>query len=194
MSTSVRADNSHTLYLALRDLCPYTLLLLIPPLPICFFSNTGYLNLYQNQLHGTLPNNLGLRSLSYLDLGHNDFSGPIPEDWCTGHDSFRRLRHLHLDHNRFNGSLPQDFTQIGGGRLNQLTVQNNELTGVVPGDWDPITMLVTLEVQNNEFSGFGKNLCKLSVFHSGELASLRSPCDICSCGQPFCDQSICTPS
>lgn len=155
---------------------------------------TGYLNLYNNRLTGVLPPNLNLRELSFLDLGRNDFSGNLPNDWWEqqGGQRFNSLRHLHLDHNRFSGSLPEEFPQIGLGRLNQLTLANNDFTGVVPGDWDPIDHLVTIDIRNNSFSEFGKDLCKMSVFSSGELATLRADCSICNCGAPFCVEGVCS--
>ena len=66
-----------------------------------------------------------------MDLGRNQFSGTLPSDLG---DQFARLRHLHLDHNNFHGTLPESYISAGNGRLETLTVDNNQLTGAVPGD------------------------------------------------------------
>ena len=148
--------------------------------------------MYDNNLSGPIPPNLSLRSLSFLDLGRNNFNGTIPSDWWIGDRSLLfDLRHLHLDENQFSGELPAEFATIGNGRLNQLTVAHNRFTGIVPSDFN--LQLVAVEVQGNMFTEFGKDLCKLSVFHSGEIVSLRSDCSICECGAPFCVQPLCTP-
>ena len=126
-----------------------------------------------------------------MDLGRNNFTGPLPSDWWTGGDSLVRLRHLFLDHNQFTGVLPDEFPEIGGGRLNQLTMAFNDFEGVFPGSWDPINKLVALEIQGNRFTRFDNNFCRMVVFNWGELVSLRSDCSMCSCGEPLCARSVC---
>jgi hypothetical protein len=70
-----------------------------PPPP-----RTEYLNLYDNRFTGTIPSNLRLRDLVYLDLGRNVLYGSIPSD--IG-DSFVSLRQFHIDFNRLSGSIPE---------------------------------------------------------------------------------------
>ena len=74
-----------------------------------------------------------LRNLSYMDISHNDFTGPIPLDWL---DQLVRLRFLILDHNRFSGNLPSNFAQLGNGRMRLLYINDNEFTGYFPSGWD----------------------------------------------------------
>lgn len=131
--------------------------------------------------------NLNLRNLFYFDLGRNDMSGTIPDDWVEGNDNMRSLRHLYLDFNRFNGSLPDEWPELGGGRVKQLILNDNKLTGQVPGKYESMQSLNAVEIQNNDFSRIQKDLCKHSVFIGGELVALRADCDICDC-QNFCDQ------
>ena len=147
----------------------------------------GYLSLHQNQLTGALPEFMNLRSLFYLDLSSNFFSGSIPHDWSSGRDRLNRLRHVYLDHNRFEGELLPTFSQIGNGRVETLMLSNNRFTGRFPGNW---TKLEDLELQHNNFTSISKRLCKKIVFAGGEIIHFRADCDICSCkylcGRDYC--------
>lgn len=57
-------------------------------------------------------------------------TGSLPND--IGETMFH-LRHLHLDHNKFRGTIPLSYNSVGNGRLESLTLHDNQLTGVVPG-------------------------------------------------------------
>jgi hypothetical protein len=94
---------------------------------------TGYLNLYSNQLTGTIPESLRLRNLIFLDLGRNSLYGTLPYD--IG-ETFVELRNLHLDFNRLNGTIPESYTAVGNGRLESLTLNNNLLSGWVPDNFE----------------------------------------------------------
>lgn len=94
----------------------------------------GQFNVRFNQMTGTIPSNLQLRQLFYMDLSFNQFSGTIPPD--LGTESVR-LRHLYLDHNRFEGTFP---SQVLNQQLKALTLNDNQFTGTFPGNhryrWD----------------------------------------------------------
>ena len=74
-----------------------------------------------------------LRRLFYMDLGRNQFSGQLPADMG---EKFARLRHLHLDYNKFTGTIPTTFPQMGSDRLETLSLNNNQLVGSVPSDYE----------------------------------------------------------
>jgi hypothetical protein len=78
---------------------------------------------------GPRPDNLRLRRLFHLDLGRNQFSGPLPEDFA---DKAGALRLLHLDHNQFSGVVPPLYSQAGSGRVVSYAIDNNEFTGTPP--------------------------------------------------------------
>ena len=141
----------------------------------------GYLSLHQNQLTGALPEFMNLRSLFYLDLSSNFFSGSIPHDWSSGRDRLNRLRHVYLDHNRFEGELLPTLPQMGNGRVETLMLSNNRFTGSFPSNWTLLTHLQQLELQHNNFTSIDKKICKMVVFAQGELTHFRADCDICSC-------------
>lgn len=129
---------------------------------------------------GTIPPDLRLRHMYYMDLGRNDFRGTIP---LSLGENYVRLRHLHLDHNRFTGVVPSSLINAGDGRLKTLSINDNQFTGDLPGDHDFFNLLVQYTVHNNQFSKMNKDTCKLNVFENGELSEFRADCDICNCGK-----------
>lgn len=84
-----------------------------------------------------------LRRLVYMDLGRNQFSGTLPSD--IG-EKYVVLRHLYLDHNNFVGSIPTTFPAIGNDRLESLALDDNQLTGVVPGGHEILNHLGTCAI------------------------------------------------
>jgi hypothetical protein len=138
-------------------------------------------------MSGTIPTNLRLRNIFYFDLSHNNFSGNLPED--IGSD-FVRARVLYFDHNQFVGTIPSNYGGIGNGRMAELTLDNNQLTGEVPTDWPKDNLnLITVRFQNNKITTpiGNKGLCELDVFKEvGELLELGAECDICSCKTELC--------
>jgi hypothetical protein len=88
-----------------------------------------YLNLYSNQMTGTVPENLRLRRLFHLDLGRNQFRGQLPADFA---DKAGSLRLFHIDHNEFTGEIPALYSQTGNGRVVSYAIDNNQFTGVPP--------------------------------------------------------------
>ena len=49
-----------------------------------------------------------------------------------------------------------------------------------------ITQTVEFNVQDNLFTGIDKEVCKQSVFISGEMVEFKADCDICEC-DPYCE-------
>lgn len=75
---------------------------------------------------------MGWTDVWYLDLGRNQFSGPIPKDIS----SMRALRHLHLDHNSFSGDLPWELPLAGDNKIETISLEYNDLVGGLPSFWD----------------------------------------------------------
>ena len=82
-------------------------------------------------MSGVIPRNMRLRQLRYMYLGHNKFSGTLPDE--LGTESVR-LRHLFLDHNDFLGTVPESYVVAGQGRINTLYLNDNKLSGPFPGN------------------------------------------------------------
>lgn len=128
---------------------------------------------------GTIPANLKLRHLYYLDLGKNNFEGKLPADLGV---EYVRLRHLFLDNNAFTGTVPDSVVNAGDGRLRSLSLNDNQFVGPLPGNHMSNTFLNTYEVQNNNFTSMHADTCKLWIFSGGELVDFNSDCAICDCG------------
>lgn len=143
-------------------------------------------------MSGTLPSGLNLRNLFYLDLGRNNFEGTIPVDWYEGRDTMNNLRHLLADHNSLSGVLSSSFPTIGSGRLDQVTLNDNQFSGDFPGGWDPVNALEVIHIENNQFSSLSRDFCIMSVFVGGEVTDLRSDCSICPCNDIWCRSPHCT--
>jgi hypothetical protein len=136
----------------------------------------------------------------YLDLGKNLFSGTIPSDWVDGDATMINLKSLYLDYNHFNGSLPQQWYMLGNGTIEQLVMNDNWLTGEIPSEKggnpnvvsNVFTNLTVLEIQNNAFTRFDKDICKQSIYSGvGWLAILNADCDICQCSDLCPDTTQC---
>ena len=98
-----------------------------------------YLNLYDNRLTGTIPDNLNLGNIFYFDIGRNAIGGSIPDDIGT---DFGELKYLHIDHNRLTSSIPDTIPHMANGRMISLLADHNQLSGVVPDNWLMFNKLV----------------------------------------------------
>ena len=135
---------------------------------------------------GTIPKGAKLGELYYMDLGRNKFSGTLPT--FEGYDE---IRHLHLDFNKFTGTLPSSVINAGEGKLVTLSVNDNHLTGAIPGDHIYYEYLVQFTTQHNNFTKMNFNSCKLEVFSYGDLVEFGSDCDICNCRTLNSDRIMC---
>lgn len=152
---------------------------------------TERLNLCHNQLTGTIPRQLRLRKLKYLDIGYNNMTGPLPQEWWRS-GQLHRLKNLYVDHNRFTGSLPADFVQIANGRLSSFILSYNLFTGVFPGQWTPNRFIQAVDIRKSGFWAVDRNLCTRNVFAGGEMTTFRSDCAVCPCRDPpYCAPPYC---
>ncbi|WP_027001979.1 choice-of-anchor Q domain-containing protein [Hugenholtzia roseola] len=145
-----------------------------------------YLNLFDNQLVGTLPPTFfNLVSLQYLDLSKNAFSGAIPTEierlqdlitlWLSQNrltslpeniGNLSRLENLYLSHNQFE-SLP---AQIGNlSRLRTLYFDYNQIT-VIPAAWETLDALQTWEGSSNKVVNMPFSLATLPALRSFALS------------------------
>ncbi|KAJ0806654.1 putative non-specific serine/threonine protein kinase [Helianthus annuus] len=87
-------------------------------------------------------------SLSFLDLSHNAFTGPIPD--CLW--NFKKLKILSLGYNNLSGRLPTSIKFLIN--LEVLYLFNNNFSGKLPSSLMNFTQLTTLNLGANKFSGY----------------------------------------
>lgn len=113
---------------------------------ICNCSSLTNLSLWENNLTGPIPPELGnLDSLIFLDLHDNQLTGPIPPELgnCTN------LLELRLNNNQLSGELPEELASINS--LNTFNVSYNDLSGPVPDEFSYQISYWFFYVNNNNF-------------------------------------------
>ncbi|XP_024035650.1 receptor-like protein EIX2 [Citrus clementina] len=115
--------------------------LLPPSSGILDFSNNGF----SGSIFHLICN--GLKSISYLQLSKNYFSGDIPDCWMN----WPGLGMLNLGNNNLTGSLPASIGTLSF--LWSLNLRNNRLSGVIPASFQNCSGLVYLDMDENEFVG-----------------------------------------
>lgn len=113
--------------------------------------NRIYLNLYNNNLSGYIPESLGrLYNLSSLNLFNNNISGDIGTLIDTI-SKIQGLTLLSLRSNKFTGEIS---SKIGNFKeLTNLDLSSNSLTGQIPAEICGLTKLTTLSLYNNSITG-----------------------------------------
>ena len=125
--------------------------------------------LYQKQLSGTIPPELGeLTELTNLNLNGNRLSGGIPAQLSQ----LSKLTTLHLHTNRLEGSIPPELGQLTN--LRQLHLHNNGLSGPIPAELGKLANLGSLWLSDNRLSGeIPEELARLTSLAQLNLRSNR---------------------
>ncbi|KAI4347917.1 hypothetical protein L6164_008690 [Bauhinia variegata] len=111
-------------------------------------TNLSYLNLGENQLSGPIPKEIWkLSNLTRLLLHSNNFFGSIPEEIGT----LTNLIELDLSTNSFSGRIPSTIGKLS--KLDALYLHFNNLFGSIPNEVGNLTSLSTLRLWSNELSG-----------------------------------------
>ncbi|ONK80319.1 uncharacterized protein A4U43_C01F16340 [Asparagus officinalis] len=109
------------------------------------------LHLADLPLHGTIsPHIANLSFLSYLNLTNNSLAGEIPE--TVAH--LPRLKSLTLNRNQLSGSIPPPIFNMS--LLTELFLERNNLSGALPPDngfFQMLPRIQNLSLQINELSG-----------------------------------------
>ncbi|KAG6423647.1 hypothetical protein SASPL_114049 [Salvia splendens] len=110
--------------------------------------NLYELKLFRNRLSGELPSDLGRNSaLWWIDVSTNNFSPRIPESLCSN----GALEELLLIENSFSGEIPASLGECRS--LLRVRLGHNNLSGEVPAGFWGLPHVSLLELIGNSFSG-----------------------------------------
>ncbi len=111
-------------------------------------NNVIGIDLYNNNLVGTVPTSLGeLTKLRILKLMNNDLSGVFPDIWTN----LTALEFIDLSNNNFTGSMPTSLGSLI--KLNTLYIENNNMDGPLLPEIADLPLINVYWTKNNDFSG-----------------------------------------
>nr|GLL30766.1 receptor-like protein 12 [Ipomoea trifida] len=124
------------------------------PLPpnIGKLSNLKHLDLFGNNLNGSIPESLftRLEKLEHLDLSFNDFTRLLSPN--INIDKLFNLKHLDLSRNNLNGSIPESlFNRLE--KLEYLYLYDNKFSGPLPPNIGKLFNLKHLDLSRNNLNG-----------------------------------------
>ncbi len=107
-------------------------------------NNLEEINFYDNQLSGSIPDFSNLNNLELINITLTQLTGQLPD-----FTNLNNLKILNLNGNNLTGPLP-DFTNLNN--LEQLYLSTNQLSGPLP-DFSNLGNLKSLNLENNQLSG-----------------------------------------
>ncbi|MBN2426629.1 MAG: T9SS type A sorting domain-containing protein [Calditrichaceae bacterium] len=106
------------------------------------------LNLYNNNLNGVLPKELGdLDSLGYLRIGNDEINGALPD----GIWQLKNLYYIYIGSTDITGSIPPEIQNLKD--LKDLYLVSSQFSGNIPSEIGQSSKLETLRLSNNSFDG-----------------------------------------
>ncbi|KAJ9561330.1 hypothetical protein OSB04_006490 [Centaurea solstitialis] len=101
----------------------------LPIKALASFHHLEVLDLRYNNFVGIIPSTIQeFSSLRALSFAGNNLHGSLPND--IGLCELKNLQELDLSHNMFNGSMPQCFNRLSSLKL--LDISSNQFTGTLP--------------------------------------------------------------
>ena len=121
--------------------------------------NTTELNLWYNNLTGSIPSEIGnLTYLDYLEIKNNQLTGSIPPEI----GNLANLTRLYLNENQLTGSIPSEIGNLTN--LTLLYLYENQLTGSIPSEIGNLTNLTYLKLSSNQLTGeIPESICDLNL-------------------------------
>ncbi|GAB2291999.1 hypothetical protein Dimus_026247 [Dionaea muscipula] len=116
------------------------------------FPNLLYLDLHDNNLFGSIPASItNLSRLTFLHLGNNQLTGPIPQ--LQPGIKLPGLRFLNFINNFLSGPIPSSINGNTTSNLTSLILGNNLLTGEIPWQLGSLRFLTELRINLNNLTG-----------------------------------------
>lgn len=140
----------------------------LPP-EIGNFPALRVLFLFDNPIGGTIPSAIGqLTSLEALILDRTNIGGTIPPSI----GALSRLRDLEIGGTKVSGAIPREIGQLAA--LEELHLDGNDLSGTIPPEIGQLRNLTDLDLVDNGFTGeIPKEIGALSSLRSLDLALNR---------------------
>uniref|UniRef100_A0A7S2LVI8 Leucine-rich repeat-containing N-terminal plant-type domain-containing protein n=2 Tax=Leptocylindrus danicus TaxID=163516 RepID=A0A7S2LVI8_9STRA len=106
--------------------------------------------LYTNDLTGTISSKIGmLQQLKKCNIFENFFSGSIPSELGLLSDNLELVK---MHYNAFSGEIPSELGMLNH-TLKELSLHDNDLTGTLPSEIGSLAGLSYLYLSINSFSG-----------------------------------------
>ncbi|CAN1289743.1 Receptor-like protein kinase 7 [Linum perenne] len=119
----------------------------IPP-ELGQFQKLVNLSLYENQLTGPLPQDIGyLSNFDFIDVSENYLTGPIPPNMCNK----GKMRGVLMLQNNFSGGIPASYGDCR--TLQRFRVSKNSLSGQVPPRIWGLPNVNIIDIENNQLEG-----------------------------------------
>ncbi|WJZ95559.1 hypothetical protein VitviT2T_014322 [Vitis vinifera] len=113
--------------------------------------------LASNNFHGSIPDSIGsFCNLKYLDLGHNNLTGSLPQflegmENCSCKSYLPYLTNLILPNNQLVGKLAEWLGLLEN--LVELDLSYNKFEGLIPASLGALSNLESLKLNNNSLQG-----------------------------------------
>ncbi|PRP87903.1 putative LRR receptor-like serine/threonine-protein kinase [Planoprotostelium fungivorum] len=179
------------------------------PVSLCGLRRLYEIDVTSNALDSSVPDCIGtMNSLVYLKLGYNQFTGfpstfnlpllstlQLNNNLMSGNATrlfyFPNLKIMDISFNSFSGMIPNDVN--GMTQLNELTITENLMSGVIPvTSFGKMTSLKKLVLSYNNLTGavpcFGSSIQYLDVSRNS-LTSLNVRCFQTSFSMTYLDIS-----
>ncbi|XP_042005719.1 receptor-like protein kinase [Salvia splendens] len=118
------------------------------PTSIMDLTSLGLLDLHSNKLAVSLEWRYRVRSLTFLDLSDNSFTGGIEQ---IGMETQLDIQYINLSHNMIKGRLPDSIGRLES--LKSLDLSYNRLDSEIPATLGNASSMENLKPQRNHFTG-----------------------------------------